>query len=306
MSLPKVAILILNWNNYPDSKRCLDSLINLEYPDFSVVLVDNGSTDNSGIQLENEFPEVIHLKTRNNLGFAGGNNVGIRYILDQDFPYILFLNNDTELIQPGFLSELIKEAEHESNLGAIGPRIRSMDGTDEDSIFPFPTLGATVKTTIGLYHNDLSQKQYVDSICGCCFLVRSDVIKIAGNLDENFFMYGEETEWFYRIRKAGWKIVYLPVFSINHKGAASSKNIGDQKIYVERRSNTIYLLVKHELIFQAIMVYVLMNLLLVLRIVQINLSRSNRSDKPYNLGMISSFYHSVSTKWKIARNIGSK
>lgn len=304
-SLPKVAILVLNWNNYQDTKRCLDSLKKLDYPSYSVVLIDNGSTDNSGNRLEKEFPNVNHIKTGKNLGFAGGNNVGIRYILDQYIPYILLLNNDTEVIHPRFLTELINEAEHEKNLGAIGPRIRSVDGTDQDSIFPFPTLGATVKTTLGLYHNDLTQKQYVNSICGCCVLVRTDVITDVGNFDENFFIYGEETEWFYRMGKSGWKIVYLPVLSIIHKGAASSKNIEDNKIYVERRSNIIYTLVKHGFNFQAIMVYVLMNILLVLRIVQVNLSRSNRPDKPYNLGMIPNFYFAVTRKWEIARNSGS-
>jgi GT2 family glycosyltransferase len=300
MSLPKVAILILNWNNYQDTKRCLDSLMGLTYPSYSIVLIDNGSSDDSGRRLIEEYPSIHHIHTEKNLGFAGGNNVGIRYILDQDIPYILFLNNDTEVIQPNFLTELINEIIQQDKLSAIGPRVQRVDGSDEDTILPFPTIRNSIICTLGLYRNDLSQPQFADSITGCCVLVRSEVIKQIGGFDDQFFIYGEETEWFFRMRQSGWKIGYLPVTSIIHKGAASSKKIEDSKIYIERRSNVIYMLVKHNQIFRAVMTFVLMSMLLVIRIIMSNLSFTHPSEKKYFLSMIPDFFSAVKKKWHYA------
>ncbi len=301
MSSPEVAILILNWNNYHDTKRCLDSLAKLSYSAYSIVLIDNGSTDKSGLQIKKEYQDIHHIKIEQNQGFAGGNNVGIGYILERGIPYILLLNNDTEVIQPDFLTKLIHEMNEVEHLGAIGPRVHKMDGSDQDTILPYPTLGVTVKSTLGLYKNDLDQKQFADSVSGCCVLVRSDVIADVGYLDENIFFYGEETEWFYRMRKKGWKIGFLPVLSIIHKGAASSKNIEDSTIYIERRSNVIYTLVKHNQTLRAVLMYFLMNLLLVYRILVTYLFPANRFGKQYSLVMISDFYQAVSKKWEYAK-----
>jgi GT2 family glycosyltransferase len=300
ISLPKVAILILNWNNYQDTKRCLDSLTHLTYPLFSIVLIDNGSSDDSGRRLVEEYPNIHHIQTEKNLGFAGGNNVGIRYILDQDIPYILFLNNDTEVIQPNFLTELINEIAQQESLGAIGPRVQRVDGSDEDTILPFPTIRNTILCTLGLYRNDLSQQQFADSITGCCVLVRSDVIKQIGAFDEQFFIYGEETEWFYRMRQSGWNIGYLPITSIIHKGAASSKRLEDSEIYIERRSNVIYTLVKHNQTLRAVIMFVSMSLLLVFRIMMSNLSPAHNLERKYFLSMIPDFFRAVSKKWHYA------
>ena len=89
---PRVAILVLNWNNYQDTKRCLESLYKLSYPDISIVLVDNGSSDNSGAKLAAEYPEAHTILSGENLGFAGGNNIGLRYVLERAIPYVLLLN----------------------------------------------------------------------------------------------------------------------------------------------------------------------------------------------------------------------
>ncbi|MCK5346069.1 MAG: glycosyltransferase family 2 protein, partial [Candidatus Heimdallarchaeota archaeon] len=275
----------------------LDSLMNLSYPSFSIVLVDNGSSDDSGRRLTEKYPKIHHIQTEKNLGFAGGNNVGIRYILDQGIPYVLLLNNDTEVIQPDFLTGLVNEINQQECLGAIGPRVRGMDGSDEDTILPFPTIRNTIICTLGQYRNDLDQKQFADSITGCCVLVRSEVIKQIGYFDEQFFIYGEETEWFFRMRQSGWKVGYLPIASIIHKGASSSKNIEDSKIYIEGRSNVIYTLVKHNQIIRATIMFVLMFLFLIFRIILFGLSTAHRPEKKYSLSMIPDFIRAVSKKW---------
>ena len=297
--MPGIAILILNWNNYPDTKRCLESLKRLTYPNLSIVLLDNGSTDHSGVKLSSEFPNIHTIFTEENLGFAGGNNVGIQHILEQGIPFILLLNNDTEVNNPDFLQDLVQEISSDNTVAAIGPRVQRYDSSEQDTILPYPTLTNTIICTLGLYRNDLSQKQYADSISGCCVLVRAAAIEQAGLLDGNIFFYGEETEWFFRMRLKGWKIAFLPVDSILHKGAASSANLVDRNIYVERRSNVIYTLVKHEQYVPAILTAILMFLLMSVRIF---LSLPKAPQNRYDVGMIPEFFKATYEKWILARS----
>jgi len=110
MGSPLVYIVILNWNQYDDTKECLDSLPKINYPNYRVVLVDNGSHDKSGERLKSEFPQHVFIFSEKNLGFAEGNNVGIQKALeDKNCDYIFCLNNDT-IVEPNFLDELIKIA----------------------------------------------------------------------------------------------------------------------------------------------------------------------------------------------------
>jgi GT2 family glycosyltransferase len=296
---PGVAILILNWNNYQDTKSCLESLDKLSYPNRSIVLVDNGSSDKSGVKLAAEYQEAHTIFTGENLGFAAGNNVGLRYILDRDIPYVLLLNNDTEVINPDFLQELIQEISVETDIAAVGPRVHRYDSSCQDTILPYPTLWVTILNTLGLYRNDLTKKQFVDSISGCCVLVKSKAISQVGYLDENFFFYGEETEWFYRIRRNGWKIAFFPVDSILHQGAASAKKLVNRNIYIDRRSNVIYTLVKHRQYIRAILMAALMFLLLVGRIL---FSLSKKSESRYDPSMIPEYLRSFMASWNLARS----
>ena len=296
---PEVAILILNWNNYPDTKRCLESLSKISYPDVSIILVDNGSDDSSGVDLAAEFPYVHTIFTGENLGFAAGNNVGLHYILDQGIPYVLLLNNDTEVVNPGFLEVLVQEMIKMEDVAVIGPRVHNYDSSEQDTIQPYPTLVFTMIYTLGLNRNNLAKKQFVDSLSGCCVLVRSSTIHQVGYLDERIFFYGEETEWFYRIRKAGWKIAFFPVDSILHKGAASSINLEDRNIYIERRANVIYTLVKHQQYLRAFLMAILMFFLMVVRIL---FSQPKKFINRYYFAMIPEFIKAVKSKWSLARS----
>src|SRR5205823_1889527 len=115
---PRVGIIILNWNSYQVTSECLLSLRKLNYPNTEIVLVDNGSSDDSADRLQNEFPEIRVLRNPENLGFPGGNNVGIRYVLDRGADYLLLLNNDT-VVQPDFLRELVQVAESDATIGLL-------------------------------------------------------------------------------------------------------------------------------------------------------------------------------------------
>lgn len=117
---PSVAIIVLNWNGYGHTKNCLKSLQVAEMEDAEVIVVDNASEDGSAARLQAEFPQHTYLLNDQNLGFTGGNNVAIKHALERNIPYIMLLNNDTEVV-PGFLTYLMDELKGNAKLAAVQP-----------------------------------------------------------------------------------------------------------------------------------------------------------------------------------------
>src|SRR6185437_6497170 len=126
---PKVSIIVLTWNSYEITRDCLLSLRKVDYPNFEVVLVDNGSADSSPETLAREFPEVTLIRNPKNLGFTGGNNVGMRNVLSRGTDYVLLLNNDT-VVAPDFLAELVEVAESNPRIGVLNPKIYYFEPSD--------------------------------------------------------------------------------------------------------------------------------------------------------------------------------
>ena len=300
----RVLILIVNWNNYSDTKECLESLAQLTSENYQIMLVDNGSSDDSNQLLEEEFPEIELVNLQENLGFAGGNNVGLDYALKEGFSHILLLNNDTIVQDGDFLTKLVQLLEEEPSVGAVGPTVEQTDGIIQLSILPYPNIGNTIVNTLGLYHPNHKKRQYVDSVAGCCVLVRREAIEQAGLLDENYFMYGEETEWFYRMRKRGWKVLFIPKKSVLHKGAATSKKIEDNSIYIERRANVIYTLVKHQQQIQAGITAILMIFLLGFRIFWSGIMPRIIQKQRYPISMLTDLIRIIRQKWILADDRG--
>ena len=293
---PRVLILIVNWNNYADTRACLDSMALLAYDNYQIMVVDNGSTDGSSDLLGKEFPPIKTVDLDQNLGFAGGNNVGLEYALEEDYPFVLLLNNDT-LIQDGdFLTKLVEAMDEDQEIGAAAPAIEETDGEVQLSILPYPFLGSTLQNSLGLYRPDHGKRQFVDSVAGCCVLIRREAIEDVGYLDSNYFMYGEETEWFYRMRKTGWKILFLPIKSVIHKGKASIKMLERKDFYIESRVNLIYTLVKHGQKVQAAATIPLMLVLLFFRSIRSLLSGGN----DYPLSMQHDLWKTAVDKWRLA------
>ena len=281
---PDVNIIILNWNGWEDTVECLESLYQNEYDNYSVILVENGSEDNSLEKIneycrgelklsskffnyqtdnkpikfieidENEASKIkiadenlIIIKNRRNQGFARGNNLGIKFALNNFHPdYILLLNNDT-VVHPKFLIELINIAQSNDEIGFTGPKtylydnenvIQAAGGGNIDFL-----MGESQEVAFMEKDNEKFDKNVeIEYVGGSCLLVKREVIEKIGLLDENYFMYWEDVDWCFNGREAGYKSIYSPKSKIWHKYGTSSQNYF--KTYYHNR-NRIYFMRKH-------------------------------------------------------------
>jgi len=233
-----LSIIIVNWNTKDLLRQCLHSLYNeTQKISFEVFVVDNASTDGSLEMLEQEFPKVNLIRNIENLGFAKANNQAIRHSKGR---YILLLNPDT-LILDNALAKMVNFMDVHPKLGAVGCKILKIDGTvDFRCARRFPTLATEFFEKTGLskkFSNNRLFGSYlisywghgdsreVNLLTGACMMIRREAIEQVGLLDEDFFMYGEDVEWCYRIQKAGWKVFYYSDAEIIHLGGQSSESV---------------------------------------------------------------------------------
>jgi GT2 family glycosyltransferase len=202
MDFPKVFIVILNYNGQEVIKKCLTSVFKLDYQNLEVVVVDNDSNDGSLELAKSGFSKAHFIKNEANLGFAAGNNIGIRFALERMARYVLLLNNDTE-VEKDFLSRLIEVAEMDPKVGLASPVI--FNGYNKHVWFSGGKIDwlkmkarhITEITAVDFYETGF--------ISGCALLVRSDVFKKIGLLDEDYFLYWEDVDFSLRAKKAGFK-----------------------------------------------------------------------------------------------------
>ncbi len=246
---PKVFIIILNWNGWKDTIECLESLKKIDYLNYQIVLVDNGSTDESVLRLKifcsGHNEDLIFLENQNNLGFAGGNNVGIKYALENQADYILLLNNDTTVKQD-FLTQLIKAAKSDKKIGMLGPKINFYDHKDRIWF-----LGGKINRLLNkgthLYYNQIDSVENlpnesfeVDYFTGCALLIKREVIEKIGLMWNGYFLYYEDADWNLKAKKNGWKIIVAPKAKIYHKVSRSTKSGSSSYVYYHTR-NGLYL-----------------------------------------------------------------
>jgi len=241
-----VFINILNWNGWEDTIECIESCQLLQYPNFQIVVIDNGSEDDSVAILRSRFPQIILIETGVNLGFAGGNNIGINYAIEQGADYIWLLNNDT-IVMPSALSELIIVAEGDSQIGMVGSKV--MQYANRELIdFVLGSVDLQVGRTkhIGRGEKDTGQYDLAsesDYITGCSLLVKKAVIAEIGLMTEEYFLYYEETDWCLQARKKGYKIYNAPLSTIYHKVHSSTQKVPGAFVYYITR-NRLYFLEK--------------------------------------------------------------
>ncbi|ATY83851.1 glycosyltransferase family 2 protein [Kyrpidia spormannii] len=218
MSCPSVYIVVINWNGYEDTSRCLTSLRDLEYPTYRIIVIDNGSDDGSVELLRKNYPNVIILEAKENVGFARGNNIGIRYALNHYAAYVWLLNNDTTVSRTA-LFELVQVAESDVTIGAVGSVVYYMNCPEKIQVWG----GGWVNTWIGRAGHFITPvpSQRLDYVVGASILLRSDALRDVGYLDEDYFMYWEDTDISFRLRKAGWKLAVAPNSKVFHKVSGS-------------------------------------------------------------------------------------
>ncbi len=242
---PRVAIIILNWNGLEDTPACLASLNRLDYPAYDIVVVDNGSSDNSVAAIRAAYPQVTLIETGDNLGYVGGNNIGLKWAKAAGVDYALLLNNDTE-VTPDFLSLLVETAEADPMIGIVGPTIYYFDRPEV-----IWSAGGIINwkrgntCMIGLDEVDRGQfgqtPQPVDFVTGCALLIKMPLVEQVGPLDPRFFAYYEEAEWCVRVARAGYKILHVPQAKIWHKISPVTREASPQVHYYMTRNRLLFL-----------------------------------------------------------------
>lgn len=226
MQAPKVAIILLNWNGIQDTLECLASVFAIDYPNFDVIVADNGSRDQQGQRIKQQYPQITLIENGGNLGFAEGNNVAIRHALDAGADHVLLLNNDTT-IDPAALTGFADAIRRFPEAGIYGakiyyhanPRTLWYAGARWDR-----RRGGFVHVGMGEEDDNQSHEQISeqDYITGCALLVARTVIERIGVMDPRFFVYFEETDWCHRARRAGFRCLLVPAAKVWHKVSAST------------------------------------------------------------------------------------
>jgi len=218
---PKVGVITLNWNGKDDTIECVASLKKLNYSNYDIVVVDNGSTDDSVSALRAQYPDITIIENGRNLGYAEGFNAGIRYAAQQEADYFLIVNNDT-VIDPDALGELVSVAEQDPRVGFVSGKVYFYDDPNRlQSVGRISHPLRLAGTLLGCgeldqgQYDEIREHDFVDDVF---LLVRRAVFEEVGGYDPTFFLMYEETDWCARIRRAGFKIMYTPDAKVWHKG----------------------------------------------------------------------------------------
>jgi len=223
--IPKVGIVVLNWNNSTDTLDCLASLEKLSYSSYFTLVIDNASTDNSVYEIGSNYPTIRIISLPENLGYAGGNNIGIDQALNMGADYVLVLNNDT-YVDPNMLSELVKVAESNPMIGILGPKMYC----SEPANYIFAS-GSFVNWKVGdLNHRGMFEiessitnedPECVDFIVGCGLLINKKCLDAIGYFNTKYYLNYEDVELGIRAWKNGYKVVYVPKAVMWHKISAT-------------------------------------------------------------------------------------
>jgi GT2 family glycosyltransferase len=223
---PRVLALVLAWNGRSLTEACLDSVLQMDYPRFDVVVVDNASTDDTVSVLRQRYAARVELIANDtNLLFAGGMNVGLRRALAAGYDAVLLLNNDV-VVDSGMLQALVDTIGRDPRIAAAGPKIYFYEPRDRIWFAGGElSLWRGWSRHRGLRQVDRGQhdvERDVDYLTGCCFLVRREALEDVGLFDTGFAMYAEDADWSFRARERGWRLVYAPAARMWHRVSASA------------------------------------------------------------------------------------
>lgn len=220
---PLVYVIVLNYRMQEQVIECLKSLLQLSYPNYRIVVVDNGSGDGIESAIKREFPAVTVIQTGANLGYTGGNNAGIEYALGNGADYVLVVNPDTVAVNSKFVDEMVDYLESYPEVGIAGPRVFLREkGNIQNTVLFAPGLWRSLKNWFRFRMTpqslEFSGGEVVEAevLNGVCLLIRAECLRQIGLFDENIFMYIEDADMDYRARKQGWRVKYLPIDGVIH------------------------------------------------------------------------------------------
>lgn len=241
-NLALVSIITINYDHPEVTCELLESLSKISYPNIEIIVIDNASPNDDPKIIKQKYPDIIFIQSDTNLGFAGGNNLGIRQAKGK---YVLLLNNDTE-VDKHFLEPLIEKCESDSNIGAVSPKIRFYHKPDTIQYAGLTPINSYTVRSHGIGFGEVDKGQYEkDRITayahGAAMMIPVEVIKKIGLMSNAFFLYYEELDWGFRLRKAGYKIYYVHNSLVYHKESISTGKLSPLKIYYLNRSRLLYM-----------------------------------------------------------------
>jgi GT2 family glycosyltransferase len=245
MNYPNVSVIILNWNGKENTINCLEALKMTTYSNYEIIVVDNGSTDGSVEYFKDNYPGIKFIENRENLGFAEGNNVAIRQVLERkEIKYIALLNNDT-IVKSDWLEKLVNALETDEKVGSCQPKVLSLinsDTIDSAGIYIDRYGGAYM---VGYEEKDIGQYSKIMEVFGVCAgaaLYRAKMLNQIGLFDKDFFAYYEDVDLAIRARLFGWKSVCVPQAIIYHIHSATLGNDSPFKKYLLERNSYYYVI----------------------------------------------------------------
>jgi len=243
----KVVLVILNWNKPDDTIECLESCQRIDYPNFETLLVDNHSSDDSVARIRARFPKLTVLENADNLGYAGGNNAGIRAALTMGADLVFILNNDVT-VHPKALTELVRVFKKEPDAGIVAPKVLYYDdhatinslGTSMDWLKLRPKMG---------HYHEKDSASYPDVmpmqvLLGAALMLSRGMLAKVGLLDEKFFIFHEEADWCFRSLRAGYRNLTASQAVIYHKESKTMRDFSVLTHYYSTR-NFLYFVRKN-------------------------------------------------------------
>jgi GT2 family glycosyltransferase len=238
---PLVSVISVNYNQSAVTLEMLESFRKVTYPNYEIIIVDNGSPNDNPQVLKDKYPEIKLILSKENLGFAGGNNLGIKA---SNGEYVMLINNDTE-VSPDFLQPLIKKFQTDTIIGAVSPKIYFHHTPKMLQFAGFSKMNNYTIRNHGWGHGKIDNGQFDKDqetyfAHGAAMMVSREVMERVGMMADIFFLYYEEMDWAQRIRNAGYKIFYVHDSVIYHKESVSTGKESPLKIYYMNRARTIY------------------------------------------------------------------
>ncbi|TRX60132.1 glycosyltransferase family 2 protein [Fulvivirga sp. M361] len=239
---PLISIIILNYNQIDVTCEFLDSTKSLTYPNYEIIMVDNASKADPTERINNEYPEVRLIKSDVNLGFTGGNNLGIEKANGE---YFFIVNNDTE-VTPDLLEALLEPFEVDETVGMVSPKIKFHAHPDTIQYAGFTKINPFTGRNRAIGNKEKDEGQH-DSPCytnyahGAAMLVKKEVIEKVGMFPDNFFIYYEELDWSAHTKRAGFEIYYQPKGVIYHKESITMGKESAIKAYYHNRNRILFM-----------------------------------------------------------------